>query len=193
MKNFSLFFIVFLFAIVCKAQTNTTIKWLKRIAPNTSDTIYYNPQVKLEWPNFKGKPDVAGIALAMTASGFGYAAFMNSKNGKTTINITVDCFFNKNKSWVKPNQASTYVLAHEQLHFDITYIAACQFFKKINEATFTATNYKTVLEKIYIECLTNMRNMQNEYDGQTKNGQLKNLQSEWSIKIEEQLKSINKP
>jgi hypothetical protein len=192
MKIYLSFTLFFLFAFVANAQTITNIKWLNRKAPNTSDTIYYNPLVKLQWPNFKGKPEVDASPIALTASGFGYAAFMNSKNGKTTINITVDCFFNKSKSWVKPNHTTAYVLSHEQLHFDITYIGSCLFITRLRDTTFTEDNYAGILNKIYIESLREMNKRQNEYDGQTKNGQLKNIQAEWKIKIEEELKKLNK-
>ena len=37
---------------------------------------------------------------------------------------------------------------------------------------------------------TILKKMQDDYDGQTKNGQLKTIQADWNDKIDKQLKSL---
>jgi hypothetical protein len=78
-------------------------------------------------------------------------------------------------------------LTHEQHHFDVTYIITDLFIQKLRAAKFTATNYGDVVERIYAETCRELEKMQNEYDGQTKNGQLKNIQAEWNNKIDKRL------
>ena len=63
---------VFLSGGFSYAQVTTTIQWHTPGASSTGDTIYYNPDNKLNWDDFKGIPDGGSIATAITESGFGY-------------------------------------------------------------------------------------------------------------------------
>ena len=185
---FAAFF--FLLNTPAYTQVTTTVRWQLNKTPETGDTIYYLPSRKLNWNDFRGRPDARSIAAAITTSGFGYSLAMRSMNGISTVNISVFCFYNKTRSWVKPGMQSEYALQHEQHHFDITYIGACLFIKKLRAAGFTLQNYAKLIENINAECNGAMEKVQNEYDGQTRNGQLKNIQAIWNKKIEGQLAAI---
>jgi hypothetical protein len=167
------------------AQVTVKISWQQHTPAPKSDTIYYSAGKKLNWLDFKGKPDPKSDASAITSSGFGYMAGMQSRNGKTDITITVYCYFSKPNSWVR--NESAYALNHEQHHFDVTYIATNLFIEKLKAAKFTRNNYDAVIDKIYTESCRQLEKMQNDYDGQTRNGRLKNIQAQWNEKIEQQL------
>ncbi|MFT3981403.1 MAG: hypothetical protein QM687_13085 [Ferruginibacter sp.] len=152
-----------------------------------SETIYYSSSRLLKWSDFKGQPDQSSVAAAITASGFGYKADFKSSGGKAQLNVGVYCYFNKTGSWVKQGKTTTYILNHEQQHFDISYIAAGIFFQKLKTCSITKDNYKTLLPKIYNDCVALMNKMQNDYDSQTKNGQLKDEQAKWDAYIDKQL------
>jgi hypothetical protein len=185
-----LFFLFCIGTLPCFAQLNVIVNWQQTMPPANSDTIYYNTNKKLTWKDFKGTPEDNSNALAITYSGFGFFAGMQSKNGKTDIGITVYCYFSKNHSWVKKGKESAYALNHEQHHFDVTYIATCLFIEKLKKAKFTRNNYNAVLNKIYAESQQLLLQMQNDYDGETKNGQLKNMQAVWNDKIEKQVNAV---
>jgi hypothetical protein len=172
------------------SQITVNIKWQQSKALPSSDTIYYNSQQKLIWSNFKGKPVIGGEALAVTHSGFGFNAGVKYANNNTDINITVYCFFSKQYSWVIPGKESDYALTHEQHHFDVTYIAANLFIKKLQAAKFTRNNYNALLDKFYVESCRDLEKMQNDYDGKTRNGRLTTIQAEWNKKIDKQLASL---
>jgi hypothetical protein len=182
--------VLLLLAVSGKAQVMVNIQW-QAVKPGANgDTIYYNSNRKLTWPDFKGKPDAKSFAAAITESGFGYQLAMSSLNNRTTINITVYCYFNKNKSWVKKGANNDYALLHEQHHFDITYINTCFFIKKLSEAKFTKSNCGSLSAKIHDECFAALDKMQNEYDGETSNGRKKDVQAFWNNKIDEQLATL---
>jgi hypothetical protein len=185
-----LFVIFFLSAFTAKAQVVINIKWQNIKPVYSSDTIYYESKRKLTWPDFKGTPDAASFAAAVTESGFGYQLAMQSLNGKTSINITVYCYFNKNKSWVKKGMNNDYALQHEQHHFDITYINTCIFIQKLRAAKFTRANYGSLSAQIHDECFNALDTMQNQYDGETSNGRKKDVQAAWNKKIDQQLAAI---
>ena len=180
-------FILIIATLPSVAQVNISIKWLQHTPLASSDTVYYNANRKLTWPDFKGKPVLQSDATAITSSGFGYLATMQSRDGKTDIAITVYCYFGKQSSWVRVGGQSDYALTHEQHHFDVTYIVTNLFIKKLKAAKFTRNNYGNLTEKIYNESCRELEKMQNDYDGKTRNGRLKNVQVEWNTKIEKQL------
>lgn len=188
-RNILVAFFLFL-AFAAKAQVTVNVKWQNNKPGYGSDTIYYDPNRKLTWPDFKGNPVAASFAAAITESGFGYQLAMNSLNGKTTINITVYCYFSKNKSWVKKGMNTDYALLHEQHHFDITYINTCLFIQKLKQANFSRSNCGALSTKIHDECFKALNKMQDEYDGETSNGRKPAVQAAWNKKIDTQLASL---
>ena len=188
-KNFIL--IIFLLAgSSVYAQFTVTIKWQPIKRGNAGDTIYYDPEKKLDWADFKGRPVAVSPAAAITESGFGYKMSMQSLNKKTNVVITVFCYFNKQHSWVKKDMDSDYALLHEQHHYDITYINACLFMQKLKDAQMNLGNYNYLVEKIHDESFEALEQMQNEYDGQTYNGRINRIQNTWNKKIDQQLAAL---
>lgn len=184
----SLFFSTLLFfTLGAHAQVTTNIFWTEQSSMPASEVIYYNPSQNLQWPDFRGKPTPTGIVAAITMSGFGYTASMKRNGNKGEINIGIYCYFSKDKSWVKTDKKTAYILNHEQHHFDISYIAACMFANKLKNTAITSSNVNTVLPKIYKECCDLMNKMQDDYDGETKNGQLKDQQEKWNTTLNSRL------
>lgn len=183
--------LLFLFSHI-SAQVTTNIYWTEQTEMNKNNTIYYNPTKNLVWDDFKGVPGPPSPIAAITASGFGYKANMSSSSGKGEINIAVYCYFNKKGSWVKPGKTTAYILTHEQHHFDVSYLAAGIFMNKIKNTVITTSNINTVLPKIYKECCDMMNKMQDDYDGQTMNGQLEDRQKKWNTFFAEKVPLITK-
>lgn len=171
------------------AQFSVTIQWQPVKQGSSGDTIYFHPDKKLTWSDFKGKPEKASPAAAVTESGFGYRMSMHAVNSKTTVVITVFCYFNKNKSWVKPDMDTDYALLHEQHHFDITYINTRLFIQKLKEAPLNKGNFDYLVNKIHDESFEALDKMQDEYDGQTANGRNTRMQLAWNKKIDKMLQS----
>jgi hypothetical protein len=159
----------------------------KRMAPAVSDTIYHQAGQLLVWDNFAGTPNLGGRVAALTSSGFGFDAGMSYSNRRGKININVYAFFNKSKSWVKPDRKTAYILAHEQLHFDISCIGMLLFVQKLRLADFTVKNYSAELNRIYSDAYKLMYDMQDDYDKGTNNGLLRTEQQEWAGRIKGQL------
>ena len=187
------FIISFLLPVGLFAQLTTKVEWTQRTSMPASEVIYYAPENKLLWEDFKGTvPAGNGRTAAVTMSGFGYTASITSSGGKGELNIKVYCFFNKNRSWVKPGKTTAYILNHEQHHFDISYIAACIFVDKIQGTIITNRDYNNLLPRIYDECIDAMNKMQDDYDGQTRNGQEAALQERWNKFIDNKMAIITK-
>lgn len=194
MKIFSFIF-SFLIPLCSFAQLTTKVEWTQHTSMTASEVIYYNPVNKLSWPDFKGKVPADNSntrVAAITMSGFGFSASLSSSGGKGELNIKVYCFFNKNRSWVRPGKTTAYILNHEQHHFDISYIAACIFIDKLQSAVITTKDYNNLLTRIYDECIETMNKMQDDYDGQTRNGQEVTVQEKWNKFIDDKMLLITK-
>ena len=158
-----------------------------------SEVIYYTPETNLKWENFKGQApaDNSNIA-AITMSGFGYSSSIRSSRGKAELQIKVYCYFNKNRSWVRPLKKTAYILNHEQKHFDISYIAACIFIDRVKSSVLTINDYNTLLPRIYDECVASMDNMQEAYDGETRNGREQVIQEKWNGLVKEKITAVTR-
>lgn len=190
MGKYFLFIFFVLAGNEAAAQFTVNIQWQSVNPGYTGDSIYYDTDRKLTWADFKGRPDATSSAAAVTESGFGYRMSMQSYNNRTSINITVFCYFNKNKSWVKKGMKTDYALLHEQHHYDITYINTCLFIKKLNAAKLTRSNFNSLVESIHDECFAALNKMQDEYDGETSNGRIEAVQKLWNKKIDAQLAAL---
>lgn len=176
------FFLLCINAAAQKVETN--IVWLTDI-PNASNTIIYNPQQKLTIDDFKGPPEENSGAVAITSSGFMFKAGYHSKGEKAAaLSIAVYCSFDKQQSWMKGRGKNAYILAHEQHHFDISYLNTLFFIKKVKQARFTQDEHMQQLKDIYREAVEKMEAMQHQYDDETNNGINTTKQEEWNKKID---------
>jgi hypothetical protein len=183
MKFISTAFLLFnCFTIFSQLAVNIT--WQPVKAAAMSDTIYYDLKEKLVWENFKVNKEDGTDAAALTSSGFGFGAGLYTRNNKGSLNINVFCYFLKPLSWYKAKSRNAYVLNHEQHHFDIAYIGANCFLSKLKAAKVTLENYNTILQNLYTEAYTYMKDLQNQYDTETRNGRLTDKQQEWNNKID---------
>ncbi len=192
MKYFSLLWFIFSFSANAHAQLATNVYWTEQSGMPASGVIYYQPYNNLQWTDFTGTPNTGGNVAAITLSGFGYKASIKNNGSKGQLNIGVYCYFSKDKSWVKPDKKTGYILNHEQHHFDITFIAASVFADKIKNTVITTGNYNALLPRIYKECCDLMNKLQDDYDGQTKNGQVKNVQEKWNDYLNKRLAVVTK-
>lgn len=155
-----------------------------------SDTIYYNGDRQLNWADFRGIPDVKADAGAVTASGFAYTANIRSSSKLFRLNIFIYTFFNKKNSWKKQNIMSDYHLRHEQVHFDITRIAAENFRTMLQTSNFTKENYSQLLKHVWLKAQDGWNMMQTAYDEETNHSIRKKDQKRWNNFAEEEIKKL---
>jgi hypothetical protein len=163
-------------------KIETSITWLYN-NPGTTDIIIYHPQQKLTIADFKGQPDASTDAVAITSSGFMFKAGYQSENGREILALQVYCSFNKSDSWMKERGKTAYILAHEQRHFDISYLSTLLFIKK---------DIMTQLKNIYKESVQQMSDLQQQYDRETNNGINTEKQEAWNKRIEKEIETLSK-
>ncbi|MGC4036232.1 MAG: hypothetical protein QM764_09735 [Chitinophagaceae bacterium] len=147
------------------------------------DTIYYNPPRKLQWNEFKGLPDNNSTATAQTASSIGYLTTSQITDGYLNVYVTLGCFFLPKQSWIKRNSNWRTLITHEQIHFDIGYLWAINFFEAVKKHQFSVNGWQRELKWLSETYVDEMNKMQRDYDDESDNGRNEPKQREWQKRI----------
>ena len=141
------------------------------------DTLSWSSSRRLEWADYKGKPDPGSDAAASTATYLGFEYSIHNQD----FSFKISCRFSKNNSWgVVKNE---YILSHEQGHFDIAEIFARRLNKKMGEYQFNKDSYRRELDNLYNDILEENEKMQKQYDSETDYSRNKIVQAGWLKKI----------
>ncbi len=151
------------------------------------DTIFYAANRPLSWKDFQGKiphntPYAAGVMPSI-----GYNQHAKVVNGTIVVYIDMKTSLPKSTCWARPFAKDDYNLNHEQRHFDIAQIIACQFRQKILAQQLTPDNYEAIINMQYLDSYRDLYEMQKAYDKETGNGTRQQVQQEWNEKIDKQL------
>ena len=145
----------------------------------------------LTWADFQGTPNPNNPFQANTNSGISYSWSFKASGDEVTFASEVFCFFLPKGSWVRPGKASTNLLAHEQLHFDITELHARKLRKELENFTAVGSkDMKKLLGDIYKKIDAERKLMQERYDRETDHSQKEKVQEEWQQKIEAELAAL---
>ncbi|WP_338733273.1 DUF922 domain-containing protein [Mangrovimonas cancribranchiae] len=153
--------------------------------------ILWTDAVNLSWSNFIAQPDSTSGAVAVTASGIVFSFSVNTNNDNVIgFKTEVKSQFYPNKSWYKKNQVDAHVLAHEQLHFDITELFARKFRKRISQVKIS-NKVRDRLNAIHETILKELANFQNQYDNETDYSRNKDKQLQWQKRVRDELKELS--
>ncbi|WP_343667380.1 hypothetical protein [Chitinophaga sp.] len=155
-----------------------------------SDTLFYQSDRKLQWSDFQAAPPAHPKSGAVSYSSFAYVGGSIRKKDTLYIHLTLQAFHIKSASWVTPAVRDDYSLAHEQLHFDITWLVALRFRKKITNMELTADDYDSMIQYEYIESFREMNRLQEAYDNETSHGLNHAAQLRWREAITDSLKTL---
>ncbi len=158
--------------------------------PN-EESILWDENHRLEWSDFKGNPNLNSGAVAITASGltFDFSARTTSTR-LVDFTATVEAYFYPSQSWYIKEGANNIVLAHEQLHFDITELHARKLRKQIDEASFSI-NIKKEISKLHTKINKELKAFQNKYDSESDYSRSIETQKKWQIFVKQELKKLS--
>lgn len=155
--------------------------WLLAQDPG-EELIEWSESRRLTWSDYKASPNRNSDAAASTTT-----YLMVSYNiSSSDFSFRIESKFSKTRSWGL--HKTSYILAHEQGHFDISEIFARMLYKDLKEYKFNKRTYQQDLKKIYQDILDEKEEMQNNYDRETNHSINKEKQAEWLKRIEKLLK-----
>ncbi len=157
---------------------------------NEVESVKWSPE-KLVWEDFSGKPNPnQEHHAASTQSGITYTWSYETKSDSIDLKFEVFANFYPNSSWVIPEKKTSYLLAHEQLHFNISELYARKLFRTF-KAYVPMRNIRRDLTRIYQQIELERKKTQILYDRETNHGLLKEAQQEWEMRIAKELNDEN--
>ncbi|HEY0272791.1 MAG TPA: hypothetical protein VGC22_06365 [Chitinophaga sp.] len=176
-----------LFLLLARPPHDTVVQvsftFPTRYASATGDTLYYNPQRPLQLSDFTAPARSYGRSGAVSFTSFSYEGSSRLRHDTLQLRLFLQVFFVKSASWVLPGMATPATLAHEQLHFDLTYLVAVRFRQKILAATLPADDYDSILQYEYLEAYREMNRVQDAYDAGTHSGTDSWQQHAWAALV----------
>lgn len=165
------------------------IIFLLLLKPATPEevTISWSDSKKLTWSDFKGAVDQHTDAVAVTASGITFSFSVSQSDGEfVDFNSEAHAHFYPEKSWYNKTKGDDHILAHEQLHFDITELHVRQLRYNISRLK-VSKNIRKELRDFHEQANKNLAIMQNDYDIKTNNSINKEQQLIWSTFVKTEL------
>ncbi len=168
-------------AVIAFFGTNSAVAQSKKC----KDCIEWSAARKLSWSDFRGTPKNASRNEALTDSGM--SIDLQCDNSSSTV--TIQCYFNRQRSWTKDKE-SKYLLAHEQLHFDITELFVRKLRKQIAALGNDCQKLNQHIEEYYNKNYRAFVRYQHAYDSESKHSLNKEMQAYWEKKVARELKEL---
>lgn len=152
---------------------------------NSGSEIPWNASRRLNWSDFKSRPDNNSSNAALTSSKITFNYGYGSEKG---FNYIITCVFDKNNSWGKVK--TDYILSHEQGHFDIAEIYTRKLYKTIKAYSFNEKTVAKDVPVIYQKIMQEESDAQKQYDSETNYSRDKEQQAAWLEKIQRELDAL---
>lgn len=152
-------------------------------AKDFENKIMWHKNRKLEISDFKGSTEKRPFQ-ASTSSGFKYQYWGRPALPKK-YKLEVETYFDCTTSYFKLSEYDSTVLAHEQIHFDISELYSRKFIKRIQEQAQNLFEVEAKHESISNEITKELHLKQDEYDSEVYSD--RSLQSKWNQWIEKEL------
>jgi hypothetical protein len=155
-------------------------------AAASNEHLAWSSTRKLNWEDFRATPEMGNSHHALTAANLAVDA--RCKDNK--FYYEVKCVFLPGESWSK-NKQSEKLLAHEQLHFDLTEVHARMLRKELNTLGNSCSNLKTNLNTTVGEAFKAWKAEQNQFDKLSRHGLDAETQQQWAESIAQRLQELD--
>jgi hypothetical protein len=168
------------------APTSVTVEAAIVDTIDDSDMIVYSRHRPLKLEYFSGATDDLSLAAAVTHSGIQVRSTSEMRDGQLKVKINIIPYFDKRRSWCRKASRNSWTLSHEQRHFDITALKACDLLQKVQQFKFTS-NFIKELDLLHKQNDLEWDQQQRQYDSETKHGQAASAQQKWNKSVKEEL------
>jgi hypothetical protein len=158
------------------------------LSQNTDSLKCWSSGDRLNWRDFRGKkPEDPSVSYLKAISSITIIPLPCRKNG--ILSYQFKLLFKKYESW--KTDTADYLLAHEQLHFDIAELSVRKLRKVMRDimerkSNPTSEDFFPVIDKLYAESA----NMHTAYDDDTAHGIIAESQAQWQKKVSLELKQL---
>ncbi len=154
---------------------------------NNTEKVYleWKKGSPLSWRNFRHKKNVKSNISALTASAIEYSYECCGSDMKSSVRAV----FIPEDSWVNVKNKNDYILAHEQLHFDITELYARKFRMLLDNYKLGCNDVR-IFNRLADSINDEWRKVQMQYDAETNHSLNKSDQIKWDKKIKIELEKL---
>lgn len=152
--------------------------------------IYWTSGTPLQWSDFSGVVDSTSEFDAWTYSGITYEYTWQTADEQIILESSCESFFDPAQSWVKREKISDELLAHEQLHFDLSELYSRYLQATLSTFTFT-DRVDAEVDSIYEAHLNALLAAQIQYDQETDHFNNIRQQAMWTQKVKSELKRLD--
>lgn len=153
---------------------------------STEGHIFWSEERRLTWDDFQARPKKNHFASAMSDVAFSIKVESDGK----LLKVYVRPSFDPQGSWVNKDEADSFLLQHEQVHFDIYEVNARKLRQELKTKRLTPNNSENVINRL-IEKYSKLNvDVQNDYDDETDHSLKKEKQIKWNEKIAEELDEL---
>lgn len=155
------------------------------------DTIKWSPETLLTWDDFKGEPGSDEFGAVSSVGHCWNVDFLGLGN-VDFVEVTVQAYFMKSKSWRHPEKCTDVLLAHEQLHFDIAELYARKLRKRLTEELEYGSQQEVNARVLQIvdEVEREREATQDLYDAESDHSRDEEGQAKWVEKIALELQEL---
>lgn len=126
--------------------------------------ILYDKERPLRIDDFKARPDAASRGVGATYSGIAMQIEGKTEKGVLVTTVQLTVYFDAAQSWMKREGKTERVLQHEQNHFDLTAIKACDLARAIAAGAYNYRDLKQQLRELHRLHTSELRQLQKDYD-----------------------------
>lgn len=162
-------FIVIIFLLVFSQNS---------FSQKNEEKIKWQEDRLLTWDDFKAIPVDSNSYSANTNSGISYAWNYSTASGKPVLEFEVFSNFYPERSWVREIEDEDYLLAHEQLHFNISELHARKLRKALDEYEI-GRNIRQDLKRLYNTIEAERTAMQDKFDKETAHSENREAEIRW--------------
>lgn len=162
--------------------------------PDTAKMMVWQPGRRLVWEDFAEtlQYDKYPRASAKISSGLQHGiGIRTTTNGRVTVPVHIYAVMLPKHSWVREAKiGKREVLVHEQLHFDISELAARELRRDLSTITLPANGYIKTVRALVRKKWKAFRNLQEKYDEDVYEDQHNSRLAFWLADITEKLKAL---
>ncbi|MGX5818161.1 DUF922 domain-containing protein [Chitinophaga lutea] len=155
-----------------------------------SDTLFYH-QRRTTAADYRGQPRAPGRNEAVSFTSFGFEGGSHHFRDTLEITLVLQVFWVKSASWTRTMPPNARTLDHEQLHFDITRLAAEHFRRKVLDMPLTADDHDSRIQYEYLEYFREMNRLQDAFDEESAHGTNPAAEEAWKIRIRRELRELS--
>jgi hypothetical protein len=162
------------------------------VSTSQDETIKWTKDRNLKWSDFENTLQKDSPVAALSWIGITYSAPITLNPERCFLEIYAG--FDKKKSRIWKEKTNDHILSHEQGHFNLAEIYARKMrcYLTSNPYKIYYSDFESDLNIILKAYEDSLEIVSDKYDFETDHSQEIKKQSEWSIKIKNELKELNK-